>query len=198
MHRLVSSGVTTLAALVVAVGCGGSSTSDGDDAGKGGSGGGGGSASHPPAAGLAINLTPPIVSEVPAAAGRTCTAGGVGAWSYAVGAPKPHGTVANGAAGVGVACTVTGSGSIDGSVSGPEEQSHQPLSFDVLGTVTNTFEPTSAKISFYAPDTLTLQVLDGFPDCTLDHFDVLKAGAVLADFTCPLLASATDASAGCH
>jgi hypothetical protein len=200
MPNLAVRAVACVVALVALVGCGESSHGNTDDeaGGKGGSGGSGGGSGTPSAAGLTLNLLPPITSEVPGSEGRSCPVGGTGAFTYAIGMPKPLGTVSNGTQGVGVFCRVTGSGAVSADLSGPDATSRQKIQFTVTSAITDVREPTPADVSFYAPDTLNLVVLDGFPACTLDPITILKAGAILADVTCPLLGSVTDSSMACR
>jgi len=201
--RMVGTLSVAVLALATAAGCGGSSSDEADDdsAGKGGSSGSGGSSGTggtggietPAASGLSISLSPTGADQ----GSRSCPAGATGAFTYAIGQPAPNKTIANGVDGVSVSCTVTASGTVDGTVDGPDTYSKQAIAFNALSMVTDKTKPTPATVSFYTAETHTLQVLDGMPDCTLDPIVTLKTGAILADFSCPLLGAVDDPSIGC-
>ena len=192
MQKLVVRGVVSVVALMALVGCGESSKGNDDEPRKDAG------SDTPSAAGLTLNLTAPITSELPGAEGRSCRAGGTGAFSYAIGMPAPLKTISNGTEGVGVFCQVTRRGEVSANLIGPDANSKQKIQFTVTSMVTSVNAATPAEVTFSSPDTSNLVALDGFPGCTLGFITVLKAGAILADVTCPLLGSVTDASVGCR
>lgn len=197
MQKLVARGVACVVTLVALAGCGESSNGTDDDA-SGNGGSNGGRSSTPSAAGLTLDLSPPDPSEVPGSEGRSCPAGGTGARTYRLGMPKPLGTISSGTDGVAVSCSVTEEGAAAATMSGPDTNDMQALDFTVISYIDDARRPTAAKIKFFTADTSELEVLEGFPDCTLDPITVLKAGAILADVTCPLLGSVADSSVACR
>lgn len=215
---------SSVLAGLVAVGCGGNSRHDlSDDAGTGGmtaSGGSGGSGqggsggSHPqstggssgtggpptPAAvGFSISLSPPQQGTIDADIGsRACPAGASGARDYTLGKPAPGGTIADGTAGVSVACEVTAMGDVDAEVSGYDSATNERLAFNFAGKLDRSSGATSyAVLQFYSPQTLALHTGTPFPECTVGPITTLKSGAVLSDFSCPILIASDDTTSGC-
>jgi hypothetical protein len=190
---------------------GGSSGSGGTGAtggtssqGLGGTGGTGGSVPNPPAAaGLTITVTQPSETEVPGLGTRSCIVASTGYIMYAIGVPAPGGTVPDGTGDVQVSCTVGlnsdgATMSVYANVSGSDANYMEPISLEVTSPTIHSRDPAPAVISFGSSDNGQLVPLDGLPGCTLGPFGTLKNGAMLADFTCPLLGSPDDASVGCR
>jgi hypothetical protein len=188
-------------------GSGGSGQNNGGTA-QGGSGGAGpetgGSTSTPrdvptPAAvGLSISLSPPEELPTVDIGGRTCPAGASGAATYTLGKPAPGGTIADGTDGVTVDCTVRADGSVSASVSGYDSERRERISLSFAGALgpSSVTGPT-AVFQFYAPETLALHTGSPFPNCSVGPITTLKAGAVLADFSCPIIVASDDSTSGC-
>jgi hypothetical protein len=172
-------------------GLGGSGGTDGSDA----------SSPTPPAVGFKLTLSQPSPT-VTDGGPLTCPAGVVNTNAYAIGAPAPGLTIADGTNGVSVTCFV-GLGpdgtsmTVIGNMSGPENTSAQPISLNVSSMQIVSRDAAPAQISFSAPDVPRLSTLMNLPACTLGPFGTLKNGAMLADFDCPALGTEDDATIGC-
>ncbi len=197
---------------LMSAGCSGKSSADGDDdasSGAGGTGasggtsaGGTGGSSDAPASaamGVTLSLKPPSAASVPGLGGRTCNAGTSGAFTYAIGSPAPGKTIENGTLGVMVSCSVTADREFNLRGGGMDANGAQPLSFSFTGTVGSTTDPSqnAAAMTFFSPDTGHLSTLASFPSCTFGPVTVIKAGAILTDFDCPLIGAADDLTSGC-
>jgi hypothetical protein len=158
-------------------------------------GGSGGVPTPAPAAGLTINLSNPQASEVDIGS-RSCPAGDSGAFTYMLGMPAPNQTIEDGALGTTVDCTVTG-GIVDAHLAGYNTTTKIRLEFSISGTPSKTSDSGVGDITFFSPETLTLSPLPDFPGCKLGPASVLKDGAVLTDFECPLLGAVDDTTSGC-
>lgn len=174
--------------------------------GLGGAGGtGGGVQNPPPAAGLTVALTQPSVTEVPGLGARTCNVPEAG-HVYTIGTPAPGGTVPDGTDDVHVSCAI--GLNVDGmtmnvyaDVSGADTTTVVPIALEVESPSIKSRDPAPAAVSFDAPENGHLVPLDpdsDFPPCLLGPFATLKDGAMLADFTCPLLGSPDDDTIGCR
>ncbi|HEV8551561.1 MAG TPA: hypothetical protein VGQ57_21080 [Polyangiaceae bacterium] len=214
----VSATVAGTLAVLCALGCGGHSVrhsgtegsgrmSSGPSGGDGGGSGGGpdegGAFLAPAGAAFSVSLSAPMTSELPHGTNRTCSAGSTGAFTYAIGQPAPGKTISNGQQEVGVRCAVIpeadGSVTVSAAVNGPDTNLGEMIELEVSGTVDP--DPSHASLShvtFFAPETLRLEVIDDFPLCDLGPFTVLKPGALLADFHCALLGTTDDTSNGCR
>jgi hypothetical protein len=175
--------------LIGAVGCGGhSSHADDDDT---------SSPPTPAAVGLSLSLSEPESTTLDFG-GRTCPAGGTGEFTYTLGAPRPLGTVASGTMGTSVTCTVTATGRVSAEVSGYDSRTMLRLSLNFAGTLDkSTSAMSTAALQFYSPETNALYVAAPFPECTVGPITTLTKGAVLTDFSCPLLVANDDAMTGC-
>jgi hypothetical protein len=209
---------------VVAVGCGGNSTHDGsDDAGMGGvsasggtggsggtgtggsggtSAGGSGGTGGPPtpaAVGLSISLSEPQQASIDADIGsRTCSAGATGAATYTLGKPAPGETLADGTANVSVDCTVRADGSFSAEVSGYDSTTKERIALNFSGRIdASSSAKPNAAFQFYSPQTLALHTAAPFPDCTVGPVTTLRVGALLADFSCPIIIASDDTTSGC-
>lgn len=215
-HRTAPAWSSLLGLLGLAtLACGGHSSHTGDDdplhergggasgetGGGGGTGGGGmgGSSSTPPptpaAIGLTLTLSPPEPVTTVDISGRSCTAGGVGTSTYTIGKPAANGTIENGTDGVMVDCTVRADGSFALEAAGSDTETKQRLSLSVTGTAERS-ATSSGSLQVYTPDTLALGTGSPFPDCTLGPATIVKLGALLTDFSCPIVVG-DDPSAGC-
>ncbi|HEX5099027.1 MAG TPA: hypothetical protein VFV94_05980, partial [Polyangiaceae bacterium] len=65
------------------------------------------------------------------------------------------------------------------------------------GTPSTTGNDGVGYVMFFSPDIGTLAVLSGDAACKLGPASVLKDGAVLTDFDCPLLGEVNDMTRGC-
>jgi hypothetical protein len=200
-------------AATLGVACGGNSVdpsgADGGRAGARGSGpGSGGSGAEPatPAAvGLTISLTQPSSAEVPDLGSRACSAGDSGSHTYTLGSPAPGRTITSGTNGVEVTCTVKPSASgdafdVSAMISGADNVGLEKFSLDIAGAVTRIDTTASSpddQLTFYTGSTLTLETRSPYPSCRIGPVTTLKSGAMLADFSCPVLVSTTESAIGC-
>jgi hypothetical protein len=185
-------------------GCGGKVTdgSSSEPAASGGTSGAGigstQSEKTPAASGVSITLSP-ATSE---SGGRSCDAGTTGAFTYQIGEPRPGHTVESGKDGVAVECAVEldsgGNAALNATVSGADANGHKPMSLTVTSALAAGEEMPAAELTFISPDTAALTTLADHPSCTLGPIAVLKSGAVLADFHCPLIGSVDDVASGCR
>jgi hypothetical protein len=156
----------------------------------------------PPAAGLSVTLSQADASSSDAGAPRNCNAGPTGQLVYGIGQPAPGYTVPNGTNGVIVDCSVGlgsdgASMSVSAYVSGPDTTTGEGISLKVTSGMIPSRDPAPATVSFTYMGTNQLTPVDGYGPCTLGPFATLKTGAMLADFTCPMLGSAQDDTSGC-
>jgi hypothetical protein len=172
-----------------------------------------------------VQLTP-ASSMVPGIGPRTnCTAGMTGTYTYFFGRAtatdqsRPaqervvKGIMQNGK-GVNVSCTIKALGggrfSVAASVSGTDANYQRYRgSVSINGTVT-AGGPASgnvARVSFFSPETSRLDTLTGLPECTIgavvqgaDSDPItgeVKEGALLAEFSCPVIGQFDATNSGC-
>jgi len=179
-------------------GQGGGGSGPQNNGGTGGTGGTGGPAT-PAAVGLSISLSPPQQAAIDADIGsRACPAGASGTATYTLGQPAPGKTLPDGTAEVGVDCTVRADGSFSAEVSGYDSATKQRIALNFSGKIdTSSGAKSSAALQFYSPQTLALHTADPFPDCTIGAVTTLKKGALLADFSCPIIVASDDSTSGC-
>lgn len=190
---------------VFAVACGGHSSHADDDDPRGGGGGtalgdgtggtGNGNAPTPAAIGLSLTLSPPQALPTVDINGRSCTAGGTGEQTYTIGAPAPNRTLENGTDGATVNCTVRADGSFTLEAAGVDSTTKQRLALNFAGSAESQTASTGS-IQFYSPDTGALYTTSPYPDCTVGPATIVKTGALLTDFSCPIIV-AEDPSSGC-
>jgi len=191
-------------ALVAVTGCGGDSkhSAADDDAGTGGTGATGGTSATggststggtggsppltPAAAAFKLSLQPGSLSS------RRCP----GSFTFSIGEPRPGGTIADRDGDTGVTCTVTPGGVVHAVIGGADTKTRETVGISVDAVVTRDASTVSA-VSFFSLQTLTLQTLAGFPGCTVGTVTVAKAGAVLFDLDCPVLASPDNDTTAC-
>jgi hypothetical protein len=186
-------------------GTGGSSAQSGSggtlgEAGESNGGAAGAAGAPPagvPAAGLSLTLSQPDASL---ANGRSCTAGSTGQFTYVIGSTMLDHAIADGEDGVHVACEVAFQAGLSyatqGAVSGTDRNSKEAIAFTFSSTIADEYPP-SATATFSAPETGELTDPSS-PSCTLDPVTTLDSGVLVADIDCPLLASTSDATNGCH
>jgi hypothetical protein len=142
---------------------------------------------------------------VPNLGSRACSAGDSGSHTYGIGSPVPGRTITSGTSGVEVICTVKPSATADAfdvsaAVSGSDNVGLEKFSLNIAGTVarTDSLESTPVdQLAFYTATTLALETHPAYPPCTIGPVTTLKSGAMLADFSCPVLVSSTESSSGC-
>jgi hypothetical protein len=156
-------------------------------------------------------------STIPGIGSRTSctTAGDSGSYTYFLGkgtsaTNDPLVNVQNGlrehGAGHSVSCTVKalGSGrfSVSASVGGVDANVRKAgtVSLRVDGTLSADGQPSdnAAQVSFYSPDTTSLRTISDLPGCTIYPVSIVKDGALLAKFSCPVLADSSDTAKGCE
>jgi hypothetical protein len=152
----------------------------------------------PAAGGVSMSLTP--AGTTVGGTRNNCTAGTSGSFTYSIGDPTPHKTVEDGTDGVSVSCTVKDDGTFSASIGGKDPNINSNINFTFTGTVNQNDEKTPASnpstMTFYSPQTLHINTLDGYPACTLSNISVYKAGAMLADIDCPIIGD-SEGSTGC-
>jgi hypothetical protein len=179
-----------------------------------------------PPSGAAQVLLTPASSTIPNIGPRTvCNAGTSGTYTYFFGnamkslASEPgqdrvlKGLLQHGK-GVNVSCTIKALGgarfSVSASVGGTDANSQRyPGSVRLNGTVT-AGGPASgniARVGFFSPEAQRLENIPGLPECTIgpvitgDDTDPLtgkvKEGALLADFSCPVVGVFDATNSGC-
>jgi hypothetical protein len=172
--------------------------------GSGGSGGTGGTTTKPPAAvGFGITLSASAVTDNQGNPVGTCHVGPTGATSYSIGVPAAGYTIPDGTGGVSVSCYVglnsdATTMNVAGNVSGPDAATSQAISLVVTSPMIQSRDGAPANIAFSSDSMGALTPIDSNYPCTLGPFGTLKNGAMLADFTCPLLGSPTDATVACN
>lgn len=90
---------------------------------------------------------------------------------------------------------------VSASLSGVDANSRRvAVSVALEGVVTASAPPADNLGTFavYTPDTTNLRTLSDLPSCTLGPVYTVKEGALLADFSCPVLADSSDVIKGCQ
>jgi hypothetical protein len=155
---------------------------------------------QPAAAGFTVTLMAPTITTTPT---RLCHAGSSGSHTYIIGNPDSNGTVESGKDGVTVECTVNKGGTVSVTASGTDDTPSPPqkfVSITLNGRITSMTDPTMnpATMAFYSPDTSQLRTLPSYPGCTLGPVSALQDGALLTEFSCPLIGGAEDTTSGCR
>ncbi len=202
------SSATGGASGMVGAGVTGGSQGLGGTGGSGGSGGAGASAGAgvvmptPPAAGFSVTLKQGDPPDSDGGVARNCNVDPSGMMTYSIGKPAPGYTVPNGTGGVSVNCLVGlgsdgASMSVSAYVSGPDATTGEGITLQVTSDMIPSRDPAPATVSFIYMSTHTLTPVDGYGPCMLGPFATLKTGAMLADFSCPMLGSIQDNTIGC-
>ncbi len=168
---------------------------------------------RPAKLGLAINLKTPL-ANIPEAPNRACpTQTGV-QWDIGkairmngmiTGVASPNSssfgtTLEDGTSNTAITCTVKKNGSTMAVGSGVDPQITPPdglIRFSFNGTAKKDGSGT-ALVSLYTPRTGQIGWNNGLPRCTIDAVHELEAGALWADFRCPILTEPTNPSLGCE
>jgi hypothetical protein len=168
---------------------------------------------RPAKLGLAINIKSPI-QNTPETMGRTCpTQTGV-QWDIGkairmngmvTGVDSPTAsdygtTLEDGQGSTKVTCTVKKTGSVMAVGSGIDPQITPPdglINFTFNGTAKKDGTGT-ALVSIYTPKTLQIGWNTGLPRCAITAVHELQAGALWADFSCPVLTDPGNPSVGCE
>jgi hypothetical protein len=193
----------------------GGSKASGGAGGSGASSASGGASGTPEVArgAVEIRLSPPNTS-IPNVGTRTaCTAGTTGTYTYFLGA-SPQGATGEARVRSGllesgqdltVDCSVVaraaGGYAVAATMSGVDANSRRvAVLFTLEGVVTADAAPSDnvGTVEVYTPDTTSLSPLPDLPTCVLGPVYVAKAGALLADFNCPLLGDESDTVKGCQ
>lgn len=195
--------VLVLAACIGSLGCGGRSTSERSESDTGataGSGGGGSSlggstsaknpATRSPAGALDIQLQ----TADAAVSDRRCPSG---FQRYRIGKPQPNGTIADGVMRTTVWCRVTAEGDLSTYLDGVDTDTLTELTFSISAPTIDRYGGSPANVAVNMDATGPLEVSPGNPLCAIDAVSIVKDGAILAQFSCPLLASPDDPSSGC-
>lgn len=150
-------------------------------------------------------LTNPMAGDNPE--GRTCKVQPNGSRSYQIGQPHGAGTIADGTDGVELACTVTESGQLSVDLGAQNQAVGLPgvfgMTFDgVIGSTTDRTQ-NSATLAFFDSEAGNLLTEASGPLCTFSAADGATTithlpGALLAAFTCPLLAAPDAVNDGCR
>jgi len=155
---------------------------------------------QPAAVGFTVTLSDPDIATNPA---RRCNASTSGSHTYMIGQPNSSGTVESGKNNVEVTCTVNKGGTVVVSAKGtddnPSSLQKKLVSVSINGKINSSTDPTMnpASMTFFSPDTTQLRTLPAYPGCTLGPVGALQDGALLTDFSCPLIGGATDTTSGC-
>jgi hypothetical protein len=166
---------------------------------------------RPAKLGLAINIKTPTSPE---AMGRTCpTQTGV-QWDIGkairmdgkvTGVDSPNSsdygtTLEDGQGSTAITCTIKKTGSTMAVGSGVDPQITAPdglIRFTFNGTAKKDGTGT-ALVSLYTPKTQQIGWNNGLPLCSITAVHELQAGALWADFSCPVLTEPTNPSLGCE
>jgi hypothetical protein len=126
---------------------------------------------------------------------------------YQVGQPNGDGTVENGTAGIELSCFVTESGQFSIDLFARNQAVGLPGDFGINLDAVIQSETDAAQntglVEFFDPDAGTMQAGGTAPLCTFGPPSagggiILKAGALLVGFTCPLLATPESPTEGCR
>lgn len=161
-----------------------------------------------------IRLSPPSSAGPNIGTRTACTAGTTGVYTYFLGQLAHAGLTAGDRVRTGlmesgqaftVDCTVMALGedgySVRASLSGVDANSrHVATSVTLEGTVAAdaTLADSPGTVALYTPDTGSLTTIANLPACTIGPVYVVKEGALLADFTCPVLGDSGDTIKGCQ
>ena len=156
---------------------------------------------NPDQTGMGVGRSCPTMTGVQFDIGKAIRSGGMVTGVDSPTASDFGTTLEDGQSGTHIACTVRKSGQVTSDGGGTDPQITRPnglINFTFSGTAKKGSTTGTASMSVYTQQTGSIRWNTGFPKCAVTAVHEQDAGALWADFDCPLLTEPTNPGLGCH